>query len=607
MKATFRVTIISVFIFINLFLSSVVWAAESGVVVPPEPVLPVPSAEQLAWQRMEFTMFLHFGVNTFTNQEWGDGSEDPEIFQPRELDCRQWVKSAKAAGFKLMILTAKHHDGFCLWPSKFTDHSVKSSSWRDGKGDVARDFVEACKAEGMKVGFYLSPWDRHDKRYGTEDYNVYFKNQLRELLTLYGRVDEVWFDGARKGEGTPYDWQGFYGVVRKHAPQAVIAIVGPDIRWVGNESGVARVGESSVQKGRQEMHGHTGPIWYPAECDVSIRPGWFWHPEQDSQVKSVEHLMDIYFKSVGRNSVLLMNVPPNNKGLFSAEDVVRLREFKMAVDAVLQSDLALGKPVRAENVRGGSEVFGAAKAVDGDPDTFWATDDSFRSCYLEVDLQREVVFNVVNVQEAIALGERVQKYHVEIRDGQSQWQTIARGSVIGHRNLLRVATCRASKVRLVIDEAKGAPAISSFGVFMTRWPGEELEREPLTASKPARASNVHPGGTAFGADKAVDNDENTRWATADEVRQSWLEVDLTKTETIGRMSIKELQPRIEKFQLEYKMAPDDPWKVAMSGTKAGLDYQSKFPTVKARLVRLHILEATSAPTIWEFKVFGPGD
>ena len=576
-------------------------------VVPPAPVLPIPSPEQLAWQRMEFTMFLHFGVNTFTNREWGDGTEDPEIFQPTELDCRQWVKAAKEAGFKLMILTAKHHDGFCLWPSKFTDHSVKSSSWRGGKGDVVGEFAKACRAEGMKVGFYPSPWDRHDKGYGTEDYNTYFKNQLTELLTQYGRVDEVWFDGARQGEGTPYDWQGFYGVVRKYAPKAVIAIVGPDIRWVGNESGVARVGESSVQKGQQEMHGHSGPIWYPAECDVSIRLGWFWHLEQDSKVKTLDLLMDIYFKSVGRNSVLLLNVPPNDKGLFSDEDVARLRQFKIAVDAVLQSDLALGKPVRADNFRGDSELFGPSKAVDGDLDTFWATDDSFRSSYLEVDLQREVVFNVVNVQEAIALGERVQKYHIEIWDGQNQWQTVARGSVIGHRNLLRVSTYRTSKVRLVIDEAKASPAISSFGVFMTNWPGEKLSPESLVGNKPARASNVHPGGTAYGADKAVDNYNSTRWATADEVRQCWLEVDLMKTETIGKMAIKELDPRIEKFQLEYKISPDDLWKVALSGTKAGLDYQSKFPAVKVRLVRLNILEASSAPTIWEFKVFGPDE
>jgi hypothetical protein len=278
----------------------------------------------------------------------------------------------------------------------------------------------------------------------------------------------------------------------------------------------------------------------------------------------------------------------------------------MAVDAVLQSDLALGKPVRAENIRGNSEKFAAANAVDGDLDTYWAADDSFRSCYLEVDLQGEAVFNVINIQEPIALGERVKKYHVEIQDDENQWKTIGRGTVIGQRNLIRVPTCRARKVRLVIDAAKGAPAISSFGVFMTRWPGKALDPESLASSKPARASNVHPGGTAYGADKAVDNDNNTRWATADEVRECWLEVDLMESEIIGRLEIRELTPRIEKFQLEYKIAADDPWQVAMSGTKAGLDYKCKFPAVKARLVRLGILEASSAPTIWEFKVFGPG-
>ncbi len=583
-------------------LAAIVFAAEQPKVAPPKPVPPVPRKPQLEWQRMEMTMFLHFGVNTFTDREWGDGKEDPKLFQPSKLDCRQWVKTAKHAGFKLMILTAKHHDGFCLWPSKYTEHSVKNSTWRKGKGDVVKDFTEACRAEGVRVGVYLSPWDRHDKRYGTPAYNEYFKNQLTELLTQYGKVDEVWFDGAKKGKGTPYDWKGFYGVIYKHNPDAVIAICGPDVRWVGNESGVARVGESSVQNAHKERHfGVTGKVWYPAECDVSIRPGWFYHKSQDARVKSVDHLLDIYFKSVGRNSVLLLNVPPNRDGLFSKADVERLREFRAALDEMFRTDFAAGRPAKASATRGGGQ-FAAGNAVDGRLDTYWATDDSVTTGWLEVDLGKAVAFNTVNVQEAIHLGERVQKYHVEAWVS-GKWVTIGRGTVIGHRNLLRSRPVRSARIRLVIDQAKACPAICGFGAYFN--PREKNTASgSVAAHKPVKVSNVHPSGTQFGGDKAVDDDTATRWATADETRKCWLEVDLQKIETIARVRIKELQSRIRKFQLEYKLKPEDSWKIALAGGAAGTNYAKSFPAVKARYVRLNILEAGFAPTIWEFQVFG---
>ncbi len=568
---------------------------------PPAPVPPVPTPQQAAWQRLELTMFLHFGVNTFTDREWGDGKEDPAIFDPRELDARQWVRAAREAGFGLMILTAKHHDGFCLWPSKFTDHSVRRSPWKGGKGDVVREFVGACRAEGMKIGLYLSPWDRHERTYGSDEYNAFFRNQLSELLTGYGKIDELWFDGAcgegPNGKRQVYDWESYYGVIRKLQPGAVIAICGPDVRWVGNESGVARAGESSVRKRGNDL------VWYPAECDVSIRPGWFYHGHQDAKVKPLDHLLDIYYKSVGRNSVLLLNVPPDRRGLFAEADLQRLREFRAALDAVFAKNLAAGRPAKADAVRGGGAAFAPARALDGRLDTYWAAADGATGGWIEVDLGEPREFNVVNLQEPIELGERSKRYRVEIdRDG--EWAAIARGTVIGHRNLLRIPRVSARRVRLVIEEARGCPAISEFGLYFSPRDAERSSAS-LAAHKPAEASNVHPGGTVWGGDKAVDDDTETRWATSDETRACWLEVDLLKEETVGRCRILELEPRITKFEILVKARKENPWRVAHSGGKAGKKFECDFAPVRARYVRLNIVEATFAPTIWEFQVFSP--
>ena len=382
---------------------------------------PLPTPQQLAWQKHELTMFCHFGVNTFTDREWGEGTEAESIFNPTDLDCRQWVSAAKAGGFKLMIMTAKHHDGFCLWPSKFTDHSVKRSPWKNGQGDVVGEFVAACRAQKMKIGLYLSPWDRHEKTYGTDAYNDHFCHQLTELLSNYGVIDEVWFDGANgegpNGKKQVYDWNRYFALIRQLQPRALIAISGPDIRWVGNESGVARPGESSVQTRDGQ------PVWYPAECDVSIRPGWFYHASEDGKVKSLAELMDIYFKSVGRNSVLLLNVPPDRAGRFAAPDVRRLQEFGAAVHGLFANEIA----------------HGAGNGI--------------------VEFGGEKTFNLVNVQEAIAQGERVQAYHLEVRQG-GAWQPVAKGTVIGQRNLHRVAEVKAEAARLVVERSSAEPHVT---------------------------------------------------------------------------------------------------------------------------------------------------
>ena len=555
-------------------------------------------------------MFLHFGVNTFTDREWGDGTEDPDVFNPTDLDCGQWVREAKAAGFGMMILTAKHHDGFCLWPSEYTDHCVRSSQWQDGKGDVVRRFVEACRAEEMPAAFYLSPWDRHDPSYGDSPrYNEHFVDQLKELLTTYGPFAEVWFDGAcgegPNGKKQVYDWKSYYGTIRELEPTALIAICGPDVRWVGNESGVARPGESSVKDaGPRQGDGTTGKVWYPAECDVSIRPGWFYHSSQDSKVKSVEHLLDIYFKSVGRNSVLLLNVPPDREGRFSKHDVARLREFRAALDEIFRTDVCGGLAAVGSNVRGNDSQFAAANVTDGNLDTYWATDDGLTSGSVEIELRGVQPVNVINVQEYLPLGERVRRYHVEAR-AEGQWRTVAEGTIIGQRNLLRIPAVRADALRLVIDEAAACPAICRFGAYSSEL-AAPAGSGSLAAHQPAEASNVHGGGTVYGADKAVDDDPQTRWATGDEVRECWLSVDLRQAQTIGRVAISEFAPRITRFQLEYRTTADESWKVALSGDTAGEKFEAKFPPVQARYVRLQILDATSAPTIWEFRVFGPG-
>lgn len=458
-----------------IFCSAVRTMPAAGQVTPPMPLLPVPTARQMAWQESELIMFLHFGVNTFTDREWGEGTEDPSIFNPAQLDASQWVRVAKETGFQTVILTAKHHDGFCLWPSAYTEHSVKNSPWRNGQGDVVRELADACQAENIRMGLYLSPWDRHEPTYGEDTYNQFYTGQLRELLTQYGTLSEIWFDGA-KGEDAKdmtYNFDAYWSMVRQLQPGAVLfSDEGPDVRWIGNERGFAgetnwsRIDRSKVQIGAADTEylnsgDRDGPDWVPGECDVSIRRGWFWH--EDQSPKTVEELMDIYYKSVGRNCTLLLNVPPDNRGLLPEEDVQRLREFKAARDAIFETDFAAGSTAQAENVRGGSETYAAARTLDGHPDTYWATDDDVRASSMEVDLGRPVTFNVVRIQEPVTMGQRVEAYHVQVwEDG--NWKTIHEGTTIGYKRLARIEPVTAQRVRLVIDSALACPLISEFGL-----------------------------------------------------------------------------------------------------------------------------------------------
>lgn len=429
----------------------------------PEPLEPTPSPRQLAWQRLEYYAFVHFGPNTFTDREWGEGTESPETFLPTALDCRQWARVAKEAGMKGIILTAKHHDGFCLWPSRYTEHSVKAAPWRNGKGDVVREFARAVHRAKLKLGLYLSPWDRHERTYGDSPaYNRHFTQQLTELLTDYGEVAEVWFDGAcgegPNGKRQEYDWERYCEVIRRLQPKALIAICGPDIRWVGNEDGFARETEWSVQ---QAPAGALQPVdgwaWYPAECDVSIRPGWFWHRAEDEKVKSLEHLMDIYYKSIGRNSVLLLNVPPNKDGLIARPDAERLREWRTQIDATFQQDLAHGSRALGDGAH-------PARVIDSRPSTYWSPPAEKTTGAVHLVLDGPKTVGLILSQEAIAFGQRVEEYAIEGRTS-AGWAPLAQGTTIGHKKLDRIEPIAITELRFTVRKAIAPPMIRRIGLF----------------------------------------------------------------------------------------------------------------------------------------------
>jgi alpha-L-fucosidase len=447
-------------------------------VPPPTPLLPVPTARQLEWQYDELRLFIHFGINTFTNREWGTGDEDPALFDPVALDPGQWARVARESGFRTAILTAKHHDGFTLWPSRYTDFSVQRSPWRDGRGDVVREFVDAIRSEGLRAGLYLSPWDMHEPSYGDEQaYNAFYMGQLRELLTGYGPLSEIWFDGA-KGENARdmrYDFDAYWSLVRQLQPGAVMfSDAGPDVRWIGNEHGFAsatnwstydrkKVGVGMHGIGEYLNQGEAGaPDWVPGECDTSLRPGWFYHPDQ--QPKSLKRLLEIYFKSVGRNCVLLLNVPPTPEGRFDQRDVERLREFGASLDAIFSRDFSAGASASASNVRGNAESFAASMVLDGDVDTYWATDDGVDTGRIQLEFDSPTTFDVIRLQEPIHMGQRVAGYHVDVLQN-GEWTTVVSGTTIGHKKLDRLDTPVTTRgLRVIVDRALAEPLIAEIGL-----------------------------------------------------------------------------------------------------------------------------------------------
>lgn len=461
-------------------------------VKPPEPVLPLPSDRQLAWHELEYYAFVHFNMNTFSNMEWGLGDENPALFNPTELDCRQWAQVCKDAGMKGIIITAKHHDGFCLWPSEYTEHSVKNSPWKDGKGDVVRELADACKEYGLKFGVYLSPWDRNHADYGKPEYITYFKNQLRELLSNYGDVFEVWFDGANGGDGwygganeirkidnkTYYEWESVHEIVRELQPDAcMFSDAGPDIRWCGNEQGWVRETNWSLLNIDSVAPGvvpdiewlragqENGSDWIPAEVDVSIRPGWYYHPSEDHKVKTLPELLDIYYHSVGRNASLLINLPVDTRGLVHETDVEQILKLAGVIKTDFSHNLLEGLAVSATNTRGNSSSFKADNVIDSDPESYWATDDGVKTASLAFDLGKSIEFNRFLIQENIRLGQRVKSFSLEafIDD---EWQEIAKETTIGRKRILRFPNVTASKLRLTILDSKACPTISNVGIYL---------------------------------------------------------------------------------------------------------------------------------------------
>jgi alpha-L-fucosidase len=491
------------FVVAGWFAATIATATAADSVTPPTPYGPVPTARQLAWHEMEFYGFLHFTVNTFTDKEWGYGDEKEAVFNPTDFDADQIVRTAKEAGMKGVILTCKHHDGFCLWPSKFTEHSVKNSPWKDGKGDVIREISDACRRQGLKFGVYLSPWDRNQSVYGRPEYITYYRNQLRELLTNYGDIFTVWFDGANGGDGfyggaremrhidnkVFYDWPNTWQIVRELMPGAVMfSDVGPDFRWVGNEDGLAgepcwatiNIGDGVPGNTKADLnHGERpGANWVPPECDVSIRPGWFYHASEDTKVKTPAKLLEIYYASVGRGACLNLNLPPDRRGQIHDTDIASLREFRRRLDATFTADLAQQAKVTASHTRGGAKEFAAANVIDGDRNTYWSTDDSVTTPELVLDLGRPVRFNVVSLREFLPLGQRVEGFALDQwQDG--GWKEFAHGTSIGNRRLVRGDPVTTEKMRLRITRAAVCPAIAEVGLFAE--PADEQPKFSVTA------------------------------------------------------------------------------------------------------------------------------
>jgi len=512
----------------------------------PEPFGPLPTQKQINWQEMEFYAFVHFSLNTFTNKEWGYGDESPELFNPTNLDVRQWVRVVKEAGMKGIILVAKHHDGFCLWPSAYTERSVKNAPWKNGKGDLVKELAAACKEYNLKLGLYLSPWDRNRADYGKPEYVTYFRNQLKELLTNYGDVFEMWFDGANGGDGyygganetrkintlEYYNWDETYKLIYKIAPKTLVWGVGPsEARWIGNEEGRAGKTNWSLLRQKDElagkvhytefMSGHeNGEKWVPGEADVSIRPGWFYHTVEDDKVRPLDEMVDIYYESIGRNATLLLNLPVDKRGLVHENDQTRLKELVATIKADFKTDLVSGSKITADNIRGNNNEFAAKNTADGNKNTYWATDDTVKSASIVFEFNKPTPINRILLQEYIQLGQRVKAFTVEAKvDG--KWKTVANETTIGYKRILRIDRVMASALKINITDSKASIVISNIQAYnaptFVRMP--EIQRDKngnvtmkseqgnpvyytVDGSNPTQKSNLYKG--EFQYNKAVE-------------------------------------------------------------------------------------------------------
>jgi alpha-L-fucosidase len=458
----------------------------------------VPSEKQIAYQSMEFIGFIHYNLFTFpatvkgTEKAKWRGNEPASTFNPKGVDTEQWVKVAKEAGMKELILTVKHHDGFCIWPSKFSDYTVRESPYKKGKGDIVKEFTDACHKFGIKAGLYYSPWDAHHKDYGKPEYINFFKNQLRELLTNYGEINEMWFDGAAFWNGyygganerriinrdTYYPWKEINNLIYELQPKALIFnFFGPDIRWIGNEEGVA--GETcwstvtadslKIETGKSifpylAKGDPDGKNWIIGQCDVPDRPSWSWKKEDDDKIKTAQQLVDLYYKSIGRNTIFLLNVPPNTEGVFPSQDVAELKEFRAIIDETFKENIAQNAKATATNYRGRTAKFLPGNITDTIDSTYWATDDDQKTASIEIEINSTKTFDRILLQEPIRFGQRISEFDIEAYKD-SAWKTIAKGTTIGYKRIFRIDPVQCSKIRINIKGATNTPAISNFGLY----------------------------------------------------------------------------------------------------------------------------------------------
>lgn len=494
MIASFKakcVSIIKVFTVACSFILLNSPCTSSNSVLPPEPIYPIPTDNQMAWHEMEMNAFIHFTTNTFTNLEWGYGDESPLIFNPTELDVEQWMSTLRDAGFKGLILTTKHHDGFCLWPSKYTEHSVKNSPYKNGEGDIVKEVSDACGKYGLKLGVYLSPWDRNRGDYGQESYIEYFRNQLEELLTNYGQVFEMWFDGANGGDGyyggarehrkidnkTFYDWPNTIELARNLQPNILFfSDAGPEVRWVGNERGVVgrtnwnTITPDTLYAGKAGIEdllnkgSEYGTHWIPGEVDVSISPGWFYHSKEDASVKTPEELFDIYLTSVGRGSVLLLNIPPDKRGVIHENDVKSLQGFRSLLESRFANDIAPTATISADSYRGKFKQYSPETMFDNDKNTYWSTDDNVKTGSFEITFKMPEEVSYILLQEYIKLGQRVKSFNVEVWENDN-WKEVGTGTTIGYKRIIKIDPVTTNKIRVNINDSKACPTISNVEVY----------------------------------------------------------------------------------------------------------------------------------------------
>lgn len=548
----------------------------------PTPILPLPEQRQVDWQKMETYAFIHFGLNTFNDREWGYGDTPAETFNPTRLDCNQWVATLKAAGMKGVIFTAKHHDGFCLWPFKGTDYNVAHSPFRDGKGDVVRELQEACKKQGMKFAVYISPWDRNRADYGTPAYLDYYYAQIRDLLSNYGEVFEIWFDGANGGDGwyggandrrtidrrTYYKFENIQALCDSLQPKAVMfSDGGPGCRWVGNERGIAGatnwafLRKNTVYPGYPKhyelQYGHAdGDQWTPSECDVSIRPGWFYHAQQDNQVKSPQQLADIYYRSVGHNGTMLLNFPVNRDGLIHSIDSTNAVKFREIIDNDFKTNLIAGMKAKATNTRG--KRFSTAAMTDNDYDTYWATADGTNTATVTYQFRQPQRMNRMMLQEYIPLGQRVKSFVVEYQDGK-QWLPVSLNeetTTIGYKRLLRFKSVTSKGIRVRFTDSRGPLCINNLSVYDA---GENADQVlPSTSQIATTLPYSFINQEADKAKAAADRNERTNcFIDGDE-----LVIDLGQERTISSFHYlpdQSEQPKglISHYELTAISAPSD--------------------------------------------------